>query len=409
MFTQIQGFLEAQKKRLLKLDEADESTGYLTKREFEGGDFTAMDKSGRKIGLMEMLYSNTIEWIMAAGTKNLYQEFQKLSAPGVLTEATSSSSNIQTFTTALLPAVRRIYNNLIARDLISVQSLPGPAGYIYWIDRLFADAHGTISADDRVDQNQDETSYGTSSEGGAIRGIDFKVSSKKVETINKKVLGNWSLEAEQDLRAQWHMDLEGEISTALADVLAMEMDRMVINDLSNGAGAGNVNWSKNPPSGDTTTSAKKDYYSTLYWAICEAGSKVYAAKRMTPTWLLCNAETFYLLERLENFSAEGIENQEAAVSRRFVGTLNRKYHCYVDPDFTDNRILVGIRSLNDWRYAIGYLGIYIPLFLSPKYTASSDFSAIYKGAQSRFAHGVIPDSSTETSTSGVATVTITSS
>ena len=70
--------------------------------------------------LRESIYDNTLAWIRSEAEDILEQDFRKLSYPGVISEDTLSTA-IATFTTSLLPAVRRIYASLIAMDLVSVQ------------------------------------------------------------------------------------------------------------------------------------------------------------------------------------------------------------------------------------------------------------------------------------------------
>lgn len=410
--TQVQQYLNGQKKRLLNMDGASIETGWLTEREVKGTDYVIADvEVGRKKGMMEILYDNTINWILQ-NQDSMRMRLDAREIAEALQEDTTTT-NIATFTTALLPAVRRIYANLIAMDLVSVQPLKGPSGYVYWMDHHFTDdfAQDGISAGDRVDENQDIDEYTDSSEKGTIHELEFKLTKKLIETESKKVKMDWTLESEQDLKAQWGYDLEGELIPMLTDQIVREINRKIINALYAGAGAGNVTWDPNPPAGDTTTADKAAYYQTLYHAIAEANSAIFQAKYINANWLLMNGNTYYYFQRLENFNADPhAVNQMSNMSVNFIGTLNGIYKVYIDPFFTDDVILMGIRP-NDWKYASGYYSPYIPLYISDKYIASGDFTQFVKGAMSRYAYGVIPESSTQNpvQNTGLATITISSS
>jgi hypothetical protein len=415
LFEKVRLYLENQKRHMMRLDGATEDTQFLTERETRGLDFVANEQIAqennlsieRPIGLLEILYNNTINWLMAQATMGLRHEFDLLERH--ISEDTTTS-DIATFTTQLLPAVRRFYAGLISKELVSVQPLGGPSGYIYWIDHMFSADHAAdgISAGDRLDQHQDSDTYTDSSEKDAsIPEIELGVTSKLIQTEIKKVMARWTLEAAQDVNSQWKLNLESELIPRMGELLAREIDRKVINALLNGAGAGNVNWSVNPGADDKTSADKNAYYQTLWHAIALANSYIASKKFRNADWLVMNYNTYYYFQRLENYNADPhADDQQAGVQRRYVGKLNNLYKVYIDPFFTDNKILMGIRG--DWLNSVGYFSPYIPLYISDKYIYANDFSQFLKGAQSRYAYGVIPDSSTQSpvQNSGLATVTL---
>ena len=428
-YEKIHAFLTNQKRRLLKLDGAEpEDTGnWLTEREQKGVDFVAYknelhENDGRRtmlfsgrdhpIGLMEILYENSINWLMNAGRKQLALEFTQLSMPGVISEDTTTA-NIATFTTALLPAVRRIFADLVAMDLVSVQPLHGPTGYIYWIDHEYVSAKPSdgISANDRLDEVQDSDSYANSSEHGTIREIQFRLRSKQITTESKKVAGTWTIEAEQDMRSQWGLDLEGELIPELGRLITREINRKIVNALLAGAGAGSTEWNKNAPAGDTTTDAKNSYYQTLWHSICATDTLIANNKYRNADWLLMNFNTYYYIQRLNNFQGEArVNNQRASISTRYAGTLGDMYRVYIDPFMADNKIVMGIKGPS-WRDAIAYFSPYIPLYLSDKYVYANDFSQFRMGALQRYAYGILPETSTQSPilSNGIGLVELTSS
>jgi len=118
----LNSFLEAQKRHNLLLDE---DAGLLD-RERDGRDFPK---------LREILYNNTINWIKQSANGVLSADIARLSESNLHEDTVST--DFATFTTALLPAIRRIYTKLIAMDLVSVQPMNGPTGILYWLDHYF--------------------------------------------------------------------------------------------------------------------------------------------------------------------------------------------------------------------------------------------------------------------------------
>jgi len=407
MFENVFKFLELQMQEMLHLDEVE---GY-TERQRQRGDFAVQDPvSGRSIGLREMLYANSLSWIKNESQKVLYQDMQRLSAPGVLNEATLSTG-IATFPTSILPAVRRIYSNLIAMDLVSVQPLTTPTGYIYWLDHVYTDTkadESIVGGTTRLDQVRPKQ-YALSGEATTIRGIQYKLTKKLIETLNYKLKADWTIEAEQDLKSQWKMDLESEIIPQVTEEVIRETDKVIIDQLLAGAGAGNVNWNTNYPTADATTTDRKSYDATLYGAVLDANQLIIEKKFINASWLITTPAVYTRLSKLENFNIDPLAiGQIGNIGRRYVGTIGNIFKVYVDPWFTANKILLGVKG-DSWKYAVGYYSPYIPLFVSEKYIRNDDFTQFARGAMSRFASGVLPELSTGTATNnGLATVTLVS-
>jgi len=406
MFENIKKFLVAQKAEMMRLDRAEG----LTAREDRGFDFSLTSKEGNvRMGMREMLYNNTISWIMSESNGVLMKESMLLNQPGVLKEDTLTTG-IAAFTTSLLPAVRRIYSRLLAMELITVQPLTSPTGYIYFLDHTFGTTGGGAQADQRLDSYQ-HNAYADSSEKGTIRDINFQLKKKLVETEIKKLKATWTLEAAQDLNSQWKLDLWSELQPQLIDEIAREIDSKVIAALLAGAGAGDTEWNANGYlNDDKTTMDRRAYRETLYEAVEDSATLIFNKKFVRPNWLLMNGDTFSRLAKLEKFNADPsvTPDQQSMIGWRFEGTLAGKYKVYVDPWFTANKILLGFRG-NDWKYACGFYAPYVPVFLSEEYIVADDFTQRARGAMSRYAYGVLPESDADPLNYGMATVTITQS
>jgi len=420
MYDKVQQFLINQKKRLLEMDGASEKSEWLTEKEVSGRHFVAKQKDGAPRGMMNILYENTINWILAEARGVLRLEFMDLSAPGAISEDTLSTA-FSTFTTSLLPAVRRVYANLIAMELVSVQPLMGPSGYIYWLDHTYNTTVSPIQAGDRLDDPSPRTPTSNYADQGGfppteqatIREINFQLKSKLISTISQKLKADWTIEGEQDLRSQWKLDLESEIMPEVANELVRETDRKIIAALLAGA-ANNVNWNYNGfLAGDTTlgTWGQKAYKETLYEAIVDANTYIFKKKFVNADWIVMDADTYARVQKLEQFKIDPLAiNSQVNMGRIFAGTISNMFKVYVDPFFQANTMLLGIKG-TDWKRAVAYYAPYIPLFMSDKYIVSDDFTQFSRGAMSRYAYGVLPEAYNQSpvKNNGLATVTLTSS
>jgi len=392
-YEKLYSFLGAQKNHLIELDNEEVDSG--------------KDRHIRKT-----MYENTINWFKTEGRHQVLDDLETLRGETINEDTLSTS--IATLTTHLMPAIRRIFNRLIAMDLVSVQPMNGPTGIIYWYESLFGTTGGGATSGDLVHENRYD-SFANSSEQGTIRELDWRLRSKTITAVTKKIKSEWTIEAEQDLKSQWGLSLENELIPMLITEMTREVDGQIITALEAGV-AHNVNWNTN---GALTEDVKytfhqKEYDATLYDAILEADNEVLKVTHTHCNWLVMHPDVYLRLAKLEQFNADPMAvNNEGGVFRSQVGVLSGQLWAkvYVDPDFTANKILMGIKS-NDWRYAVGYYAPYIPLFTSAKYIKGDDFTQFLRGAMTRYAYGVIPYEASGTYSGrnkGLASVELTSS
>jgi len=108
-----------------------------------------------------------------------------------------------------LPIVRRMYAKIIDQDFLVVQPLPGPTGYVFWLDFLREQDTTNILS---VEYN----AFLTAELGVPQKG---KISLNRTTlTVIKQLMGmTWSLEAMEDARAQLGLDIEQELIGAFSE------------------------------------------------------------------------------------------------------------------------------------------------------------------------------------------------
>jgi hypothetical protein len=150
-------------------------------------------------GLLEGLENDKLRDGMARLLENQAKE--------LLRESSSmSGGDVEGFAAVAFPLVRRVFGNLIANDLVSVQPMSLPSGLIFFLDF-------TISADWGLEGSAD------------IPEIDIKVDSVAVTAITKKLKAKWTPELGQDLNAYHNLDAEVELTQILSEQIALEIDR----------------------------------------------------------------------------------------------------------------------------------------------------------------------------------------
>jgi len=84
-----------------------------------------------------------------------------------LLNETSDSSNVQAFTTYGFPLIRRVFPNLIANELVSVQPIPMPTAMVFYLDFVYGNTRYGATAGDVIGDDSFSPFYG----GGMIRGL----------------------------------------------------------------------------------------------------------------------------------------------------------------------------------------------------------------------------------------------
>jgi len=404
--TKLEKFLLAQKDRMNALDKAEGYSQDPNSPKYKD------EKTGKVISGLGILYENALSWLKSKeGFASLNDEFQVLEQ--TLGEDTLSTAAPQ-WTTTLMPLIRRMFHGMVAQDLVSIQPMTGPSTYIYWLNKTYThtDATSGITAGQRIDQQTPRTYVRGAEVTTPIRELQMSLERKLVEAATDKLRADWSLEAEQDWRSQYKLDVEGEMVPELGDEVARELDRKLMDALIAGA-AFTVNW--NPTAyrtGDVNISLYRHAYEEeIYNAIIDAQTWIIQNKRgvlrdQGIQWnLIMNANNWARFAKLENYNLTKLNVEvNTDIGRRYVGTINSLFKVYIHPEMNDCYMLLTIKK--DWKFAVGYYAPYIPLYTSPRYIINDDFTHFARGVMSRYAFGVVPETSTGTTNNGIVLINL---
>jgi len=259
-----------------------------------------------------------------------------------------------------LPIVRNVYPNLIATKIASIQPMPlssGGVGRIFYQDFQREDsANASLTTLD--------SEYALSSENAVPKRVKMVITSDTITAI-KDILGaSWSTEVMEDAGGALGIDVESELVQQMTDEIIREIDQRVLNEILNGAGAGNTNWSQTVAAGYLA----KEWYETLFHAIIDAEDNIYSNRYREADYLICGRSAYTFLLKSGDFKPEPrLDNNRQRMQRagvRFEGVFMGLWDVYRTVMINTAKIIVGYypRSQTDTGYVYAP---YIPLAAMP--------------------------------------------
>lgn len=233
---------------------------------------------------------------------------------------------------------------------------------------------------------------------GKIAQINLDVKKAPVEAVPRRLKALWSSEAAEDLRAFHGLDAETELVSAVAQEIALEIDREIINELTLNATNTTATFDRIPPAGI----AEVDHLRAILTQIATVSNLIHKKTLRAPAnFIVTSPEISALLAQLTthgDFRAAYVSGSEspygpADMPRPMtqhgqfgiykVGTLQNKWVIYEDPFFARDQMLIGLKgsSFLDAGYVFAP---YIPLQVTPTFLDPNDFS-FRKGMRTRYA------------------------
>lgn len=410
--------------------------------------------------------------------------------------------NVGSFTKFIFPVLRRVFPNLIANEIVSVQPMTAPVGAVFFLDYIYGTSKGGTSAGNIFPRDFDRdysseyvngetivmadgTNYGGSGaaltavasfspvrpldttrgysliiseisastgavvqqavdngaggftgavsagtmnySNGALTAFKFSVAPtagnpikayyyydgelsgrvpqiqldvKKapVEATPRRLKALWSSEAAEDLRAFHGLDAETEIVSIVAQEIALEIDREIINDIFLASTGTTGTFDRIPPAGI----AEVDHLRSMITTLSTVSNLIHKKTLRAPAnWIVTSPEVSALLAQLTthgDFRAAYVSGgdspygpadmprpltQHGQFGIYKVGTLQNKWLIYEDPFFSRNSMLVGLKGGS--YLDAGYVWApYIPLQVTPTFLDPNDFS-FRKGLRTRYA------------------------
>jgi len=196
-----------------------------------------------------------------------------------------------------------------------------------------------------------------------IRSINLEIKSSAIVAETRKLKTKWTPELQQDLQAYHSIDAEQELTGAMSDEVALEIDREIIRDILGQAGAEiNVDISRAVGGGETV----QDVYRIAVEAIL-AGSNLILKRTMRGygNWLIVSPEFATVLE----FGGAFLRNDTDKTitysgGMHLAGLLENRIKVYVDPLFPASQAIMGYTGSSFLETGYVY-SPYVPIQLTP--------------------------------------------
>jgi hypothetical protein len=240
-----------------------------------------------------------------------------------------------------LPIVRRMYALIIQQDYLVVQPLPGPSGYVFWLDFLRENDSTNILS---VEYNAFLTA-----ELGVPQKGKISLSRTTLQVIKQLMGMTWSLEAMEDARAQLGLDIEQELIGAFSEefirnLFGRHIQDIYVNSTTNtstgaqltGVWAGPNTLTTLPNKGSLTDT---DYKASIYASVIDCDVNFQKANRYPSDGLICGYGLAGFLQKLNTATqAQAPTNQNmATLGITDYGTYMGRWQIWGTDFLPDNR------------------------------------------------------------------------
>lgn len=340
-----------------------------------------------------------------------------------LNEATFSGA-IKSVPKLILPLARRVMTNVVADQLVGVQPLKERTGicmslkYVYASDSEVDFGAGNVAvataemnrynalvANDpdapKATLDGAKVTYPAGAEVSFVSGVNQYASKLSTEageqmTLNKvanptfnefkettlkfsqitvtaktrKLAAQWSLEAAQDAQASLGINIEKEMITALAQTIANDIDRELVNTIE-----GKVGYTATYDYANVSgTNSMAEKYQALYTKILEVSNQIAVrTRRGAANWMIVNPNVLTILQTLKSFNFAPVSSSYVDPTNiGLAGTIEGRFKVFTDIIRTSDDVLMGYKGATETDTGIVYMP-YVPLEVSPTILDGNSF------------------------------------
>lgn len=300
-------------------------------------------------------------------------------------ENTTTTSNIETFTTWALPMIRKIWPRLFASQLVSVQPMKGPTGKAFTLDFVYGTAGGAYASGTSIYSSPDPDYADDPGEAAEPKEINLTITGTTLTAEAKKLKAVWTQEAAQDLGSQYGLNLENEVVRILGMEIEREIDRQIINEVISAATT-NTTWTSTQPATPSpwANATPKQYAESIFDSICDANKQIYDRIYRDGNLIVCGSTFANRLTKLNGFrsiNTSNIGDASLVTGPNLFGVLKEQYRVFKDPYMSKDQAIVAHKS-NDWMYTGFVFAPYIPVWTTPLIWTTTMTAA--KGMMSRY-------------------------
>jgi hypothetical protein len=198
----------------------------------------------------------------------------------------------------------------------------------------------------------------------------LKFTQQTVTAKTRKLAAQWSLESAQDAQASLGINIEKEMITALAQTIANDIDRELVNTIESKVGY-TANYDYANVSG---TNSMAEKYQALYSKILEVSNQIAVrTRRGAANWMIVNPNVLTILQTLKSFNfAPASSTYVDPTNIGLAGTIEGRFKVFTDIIRTSDDVLMGYKGASETDTGIIYLP-YVPLEVSPTILDGNSF------------------------------------
>lgn len=279
-----------------------------------------------------------------------------------------------------LPIVRRAYALLMQRDFSVIQPLPGPSAYVFWLDFLReSDTTNVLSV---------EYNWMLTAELGVPPKGKLQLNRFQLQVVKQLMGTTFSLEAQEDARAQLGLDIENELISAFAEETARNLFGRHLKNIVNNAlgltgvpaiGASLVSpWTG--PNPQVTIAARgstsiADYKQIIYNALIDADVNYQRANRRPTDTIIAGYGMAGFLQKMNTATQAQAPSQMnlASVGITDYGTYAGRWQIWGTDFLPDNVAFLYMRNPPPL-WACHIYAPYVPLQVMPAIYGDYDTS-----------------------------------
>jgi len=267
-----------------------------------------------------------------------------------------------------LPLIRKIFPELFALKIASIQPLPlssGGVGQIFFQDMVREDAGNTSLT-------VGDSDYAVGAENSIPKRVKMTIVSESITTVKDILAATWSTDVAEDARGTLGLDVEAEVITNAANEIIREIDERILKSILDEATAGDTDWYWKVPV-DSVTGAQymssKDHYETFGHAMIDAEDLVYGGRFRQCDYIVGGRSVIKFIRKMQDFKPEPrnqpVRGRTFAMGVELVGRIEGFWDVYLTHySWMNYRAIMGVypRSQTD----AGYIWCpYIPLTPMP--------------------------------------------
>lgn len=298
------------------------------------------------------------------------------------TQGSTVAANVAIINKVMMPLIKRIMPTVMAHELVGVQPLSGPSGTITTMRIRYAtnspvNGSGIIAGQEALSPflvgawysgNEDMVNPGAADtavlEGTGGNDINIEFVKEDVKAGSRKLKARFTLEAMQDAQSQYGVNIEQELTSALAQEIVLDIDQEILNKLQAIAGLPVATYDQNKMSGVATSVV--DEHAALAVMINRYSNEIARKiRKASANWSVVSHTVLSVLQSAtaSQFVRTTEGTFEAPTNNKYVGTLNNTLKVYVNTYAKDDDILIGYKG-SDEIDAAAYYCPYIPVMSS---------------------------------------------